>query len=158
MKTMPERIKTALTIREVMEHYGVQFSRRGFALCPFHTEKTPSLSIKNERFTCFGCGASGDVIDFVRMYFGINFGQAVVRLNNDFNLGITGKRPKASDVAKNREERRLLEAERQVKEMYLRRYMAVTAAYRKVFRLNNPNLKKTLERLEGWLDENIEMG
>lgn len=39
-------------------------------LCPFHTEKTASFGLwaEGERFKCFGCGAEGDIFDFVRLY------------------------------------------------------------------------------------------
>lgn len=52
-------------------------------LCPFHNEKTPSLHVHPERgfFKCFGCGAGGDVIDFVRRHNGVNFERAVELLS-----------------------------------------------------------------------------
>ena len=39
-------------------------------LCPFHGEKTPSFVVSEQKqiFTCFGCGASGDVIEFTKRY------------------------------------------------------------------------------------------
>ena len=55
-------------------------------LCPFHTEKTPSLKIYDDSFYCFGCGATGDVITFVMRWFNIDFKQAIERINVDFNL------------------------------------------------------------------------
>lgn len=54
---LAREISGRLKLREVMEFYGIQFNGRGFAKCPFHTEKTASLSIKNEHYKCFGCGA-----------------------------------------------------------------------------------------------------
>lgn len=85
---LAREISERLNLREVMEFYGVQFNGRGFAKCPFHEEKTPSLSIKNEHYKCFGCGAYGGVIDFIMNYHGIKFRQALVKLDTDFALGL----------------------------------------------------------------------
>jgi DNA primase len=51
-------------------------------ICPFHTEKTPSLSVSPARqlFYCFGCGEGGDVFDFVRKVENLTFVEAVERL------------------------------------------------------------------------------
>lgn len=53
-----------------------------FALCPFHSEKTPSFSIDDSSglFYCFGCGAKGDVITFLSMYENIPFKDALIKL------------------------------------------------------------------------------
>lgn len=51
--------------------------RRGVGLCPFHNEKTPSFSVKNNKFTCFGCGVYGDAIDFYMRTRKVGFLQAV---------------------------------------------------------------------------------
>ena len=50
---------------------------RNIGLCPFHEEKTPSFTVFDDRYFCFGCKASGDVIDFVRKSNGSNFIEAV---------------------------------------------------------------------------------
>lgn len=51
-------------------------------LCPFHNEKTPSFVVSDTKqiFTCFGCGASGDVIEFVKRYYNLEFPEALERL------------------------------------------------------------------------------
>ncbi len=48
-------------------------------LCPFHTEKTPSFFVSEDlqRFKCFGCGASGDVYEFLERYEGMTFYEAL---------------------------------------------------------------------------------
>ena len=71
-----------------MENYGVIFGRNRYAICPFHNEKTASLSVRNGRYKCFGCGKSGDVIDFVMDYFGLDFRQALLKLDTDFSLHV----------------------------------------------------------------------
>lgn len=48
--------------------------------CPFHMEDTPSFFVFGERFKCFGCGESGDVVDFVKKYYNLDFLQAIKQL------------------------------------------------------------------------------
>lgn len=63
--------------RETGEH----FNKQGYIKCPFHIEKTPSLSVKfypdanKERFKCFGCGSAGDAIDFIMELKGMEYNQ-----------------------------------------------------------------------------------
>ena len=51
-------------------------------LCPFHEEKSPSLSVSPARglFHCFGCGVGGDVIRFIERIDHVSFSEAVERL------------------------------------------------------------------------------
>lgn len=60
----------------------VTLTRRGsnyWACCPFHMEKTPSMSIKEDGqfFKCFGCGEAGNVISFIRKIEDVDFYKAV---------------------------------------------------------------------------------
>lgn len=52
------------------------------ARCPFHDEKTPSFNVRPDKgfYHCFGCGAHGDAISFVREYEGLGFTEAVEEL------------------------------------------------------------------------------
>ncbi|MDI9215968.1 CHC2 zinc finger domain-containing protein [Clostridium tertium] len=61
-----------INLKELIEREtGERFNREGFIKCPFHGEKTPSMSIKffpdknKYKFKCFGCDAGGDAIDFI---------------------------------------------------------------------------------------------
>ena len=80
-------IKQAVSITRAFEHYGYP-ARRGFVCCPFHSERTASLKIyeDTQSFYCFGCGVSGDVIDFVRLLYHLTFPQALTRLESDFGI------------------------------------------------------------------------
>ena len=60
----------------------LKLNRAGFAICPFHQEKSPSLHIqklKNIAY-CFGCGWSGDTIKFLMASNSLTFRDAVARL------------------------------------------------------------------------------
>ena len=68
----------ATPIEEVAERLGIEVVRHK-ALCPFHDDRHPSLhfDVKRNRFKCFSCGASGDVISLVQRYLNIGFKEAV---------------------------------------------------------------------------------
>ncbi len=76
-----EKLKYACDLENVMSSY-VEFKREGRnkkCLCPFHSEKTPSLVLypENQSFYCFGCGAGGDVITFIRLIENLDYPSAV---------------------------------------------------------------------------------
>ncbi len=60
------------------------------ALCPFHTEKSPSFSVEPEKqfYYCFGCGAGGNALGFVMDYERMDFPQAVETLAGDYGLTV----------------------------------------------------------------------
>jgi len=79
-----ERVREASDIVAlVTEHLQLKrVGSRWTGLCPFHTEKSPSFSVNAEQglYYCFGCGAKGDVITFVREIEHLDFAGAVERL------------------------------------------------------------------------------
>lgn len=75
------QLKSKTDIVEVIGSY-VTLERKGsnyWACCPFHHEKTPSFSVNSldQYYHCFGCGASGDVITFIREIESVDFIDAV---------------------------------------------------------------------------------
>ncbi len=83
-------VKEYLTTRQVAEFYGLQVKRNGFACCPFHEEKHPSMKL-DRNYHCFGCGVGGDVIDYVSRMFGLSQYEAALKLIDEFHLPIQGK-------------------------------------------------------------------
>ena len=61
-------------------------------VCPFHNEKTPSFVVSETKqiFTCFGCGATGDVIEFVKRYYNQDFKGAVEMLAKEYGIPLEG--------------------------------------------------------------------
>lgn len=83
-------MRNRLDTQEVFTYYGLQPNRSGFVCCFSHNEKTPSMKVYkgNGGYHCFGCGAHGSIIDFVMQYFGLNFQDAISKINADFSLGL----------------------------------------------------------------------
>lgn len=88
-----EEVIEAVNIKEGLEYYGLEFNKKNFACCPFHREKTPSFSIKEDKnfFYCFGCGKGGNLINFVEEMFGLTFKEALKKICEDFNLEFNKK-------------------------------------------------------------------
>ncbi|MDR2852813.1 MAG: DNA primase [Burkholderiaceae bacterium] len=79
-------------IVEVVGRY-VQLKKSGgnfMGLCPFHAEKSPSFSVSPSKqfYHCFGCGANGDAIDFLKTYAGMDFVEAVQELAGQCGLQV----------------------------------------------------------------------
>ncbi len=77
-------LKARNDIEEVISSY-VNVKRRGrnlVGLCPFHSEKTPSFTVypDSQSFYCFGCGAGGDVVTFVKKIENLDYIEAVKSL------------------------------------------------------------------------------
>lgn len=76
-----EELKMHSDIESVVSSY-VQLKRRGrilVGLCPFHSEKTGSFTVypESQSFYCFGCGAGGDVIGFIRRIENLEYVEAI---------------------------------------------------------------------------------
>lgn len=72
-----EKVRTATDFIGLVETYGTPLKKVGTShqgLCPFHEDKSPSFSVDESKkmFHCFGCGAKGDVFDFVARKEGLN--------------------------------------------------------------------------------------
>ncbi|MEZ0324018.1 MAG: DNA primase [Hydrogenothermaceae bacterium] len=92
-----EEVQAVANVYDIISDYlplkkiGVNY----VALCPFHTEKTPSFVVSPTKniFKCFGCGISGDAIKFVMEYEKISFSEAIVKIANRYGIKVkyTGK-------------------------------------------------------------------
>ena len=101
--TIYETIKAAISVKQAAEHYGLKVSRNGMACCPFHNDRHPSLKLNKDYFFCFGCGATGDVIDFAARLFDLSSYEAAQKLASDF--GIDPKPPTAAAMVKPKQPR-----------------------------------------------------
>lgn len=83
-------VKERIDIVKVAEYYGLKLNRAYKCVCPFHKEKTASLSISPSKqiWKCFGCGKGGDVISLVSELLNINALEAAKSINNTLGLGL----------------------------------------------------------------------
>ena len=94
-----EAVKQAVPTRQAAESYGIQVGRNGMACCPFHDDRHPSMKLNEKYFYCFGCGATGDVIDLVARLFNLSSFDAAKKLAYDFGLD-PDKPPAAATLRK----------------------------------------------------------
>ncbi len=89
-------------------------------LCPFHDEKTPSFSVRPSvgSYHCFGCGASGDVISFVRAVDHLSFSEAVERLAAKAGVQLRYEEGGYTPGRQQSQRTRLIEAHRAAAEFY----------------------------------------
>lgn len=88
-----EVVKQSVAVREAAEMYGIAVGRGGMACCPFHDDRHPSLKLNEDYFYCFGCGATGDVIDFTARLYDLSPKEAAEKLAQDFGLAYDSKAP-----------------------------------------------------------------
>jgi DNA primase len=85
-----ENLKSIVDIVDVVGNY-VQLKKQGSnytALCPFHSEKTPSFVVSPAKqiYHCFGCGASGDAIKFIMEIEKLSYPEAIEKLASLYNF------------------------------------------------------------------------
>jgi len=93
-----------IDIVDVIGH-SVQLKKHGTGykgLCPFHAENTPSFNVSGTKqfYHCFGCGASGDAIKFLREHDGLTFMEAIEKLAAIANVEIPKSYSKKNDSSK----------------------------------------------------------
>ena len=93
-------LKSQLNIVDVIGRV-VPLKRAGSnykGVCPFHSEKTPSFVVSDQKqiFTCFGCGATGDVIEFTKRYYNLDFIEACEKLGKEYGIDVDFSRSSQS--------------------------------------------------------------
>lgn len=81
-------VKQAVMMRQLLEHYGYTVNSRGWAICPLHKDRKPSMRVYPDGFYCFACGAGGDVITFVARTEGLSNEAAAKQIIRDFGIPI----------------------------------------------------------------------
>jgi DNA primase catalytic core len=104
-----EEIKNAIQISDILGDF-ITLKKKGInytACCPFHNEKTPSFIVNPTRgsFKCFGCGKSGDVIEFLRDHEAMSYTEALTYIAGHYNIPVklNGSDQQYSEAEKRRD-------------------------------------------------------
>lgn len=97
-------VKDAADIAEIIGEH-VNLKRAGTnlkGLCPFHSEKTPSFVVNQDRKTyhCFGCGEGGDIFSFMMNFHRMTFPEALKELANRYQIALPEKPASREDLAR----------------------------------------------------------
>lgn len=90
--SIKDEVKNKVNIVDLVSEY-VTLKRAGVnykGLCPFHNEKSPSFIVSEEKqiFHCFGCGAGGDVYEFLMKIEGLDFYKAIKLLGDKVGVKV----------------------------------------------------------------------
>lgn len=80
-----QKVKGAVSTKDAASFYGIKIGKSGLCRCPFHDDTTPSMKV-DIRYFCFGCGAKGDVIDFVSKLYGLTPYATAKKIADDFGI------------------------------------------------------------------------
>lgn len=92
-----QEVKQRVDIIKVAEYFNLNLNRANKCVCPFHKEKTASLSFSQSKqiFKCFGCDIAGDCITLVSNLLHINAYESAKTINDIFHLGVDFGQPTA---------------------------------------------------------------
>ncbi|MEW6500192.1 MAG: DNA primase [Thermodesulfobacteriota bacterium] len=117
-----QRVKEAADIVAVIGEH-VSLKRAGVnlkGLCPFHSEKTPSFTVRPDRQTyhCFGCGEGGDIFSFMMQYHRMSFAEALKELAHRYNVPLPEDGSASEELAKAKQREALHAANEKAASLY----------------------------------------
>lgn len=121
------------------------------ACCPFHTERTPSFNVSRSKqfFHCFGCGAHGNAIDFLRAFENLDFTEAVLQLAASVGIEPPGHGATLPSPQENRIARQLYDLQADVARFYARQLRTHPEARRAVAYLKQRGITGEIARRYG---------
>lgn len=142
-----QELKYKTDIEDIISTY-VTLKKRGntsVGLCPFHNEKTPSFTVYNDTqsFYCFGCGAGGDAIGFIRKIENLDYIDAVKLLAQRAGMQMPQD---GFDDSISKKRRRILEINRESAKFFHSYMMSPQGAKGLEYFLNRGLTKKTITK------------
>ena len=152
-----QELKYRSDIEQIIGSY-VNLRRRGrtlSGLCPFHSEKSPSFTVypENQSFYCFGCGAGGDVISFIRRIENLDYMESIRFLAQRAGMQVPEE---AGDDRSARLRKRILELNRDAARYFHRNLMSEAGRPGRAYLIGRGLTKATITHFgigyasEGW--------
>ncbi len=145
-----KEVKQRVDIIEVARNYGIEINRANKAICPFHKEKTASLSFSPQKqiWKCFGCGEGGDAISLVAKLLNVNNYESAKSINHHFNLGLDNSQTTRLEI---NEYKQKTERNNRLKKWRLEAFVILTDYLHLLWKfedLKNPNIDLYAEALK----------
>ena len=142
-----QELKFKTDIEDIISTY-VSLKRRGstfVGLCPFHNEKTPSFTVypETQSFYCFGCGAGGDAVGFIRKIENLDYMDAVKSLAERAGMQMPTD---GFDDSLSKRRRRVLEANRAAAKFFHSALLSESGKTALAYYLNRGLTKKTITK------------
>ena len=133
MNNYADEIKERVPLLDLLHFYGFHPVQDRMP-CPFHAGKDRNMLVSKNIYKCFVCGEHGDAISFVERNFGLDFQDAIAKINDDFRLGLPigrelSKAEQADADARNAERRQRLSEKEQRRKELEGRYKAALEKY-----------------------------
>lgn len=145
-----QKVKEVVTVQQTAEYIGLRPNAKGLCLCPFHQDTKPSLKLypNGKGFYCFSCGAGGDQIKMVALYFNLLNEEAAERLAAAFQvpLSVPVTYREKREAALKIKQRRELTAFIRRAEMYLKMYRILLCEAMRD--LNDPHFLEAVHQLD----------
>lgn len=145
-----KEVKSAVSVKDAAIFYGMNPNRNGLCQCPFHNDKTPSLKV-DIRYYCFGCGATGDVVDFVGKLFSLPPLAAATKIANDFGIDCGFLSPHKQSSKPPKQNPTILQKNNEYQiqrafDLYVRDALFSLHEYREKIRMFKQNYAPTMEQ------------
>jgi DNA primase len=149
---MKDEILNILNMKDILNKYGIEI-KKYMCHCPFHKDNSPSMKVYKKSFYCFSCNRTGDLIEFVKQYFNLNFQEAMEKINYDFNLGLKtrGRLNKKRLIELQRQQKLKREEEKRRKTIINSKLIEASNRYR-IYNKVIYNLKQEITK-ENWEDK-----
>lgn len=151
---MKDEILSILSMKDILNKYGIQIIKY-MCHCPFHKDNSPSMRIYDKSFYCFSCNRTGDLIEFVKQYFNLNFQEAMEKINFDFNLGLKIKgRLSKKQLLELQNKQKIKKKQEEYKKQLITKKLIKASNHYRIYNKIIDNLKKEITK-DNW-EEKVE--
>lgn len=149
---MKEEILNILNMQDILNKYGIKIIKY-MCHCPFHKDNSPSMRIYEKSFYCFSCNRTGDLIEFVKQYFNLNFQEAMEKINFDFNLGLkTRGRLSKKQLFQLQKQQQIKKQKEEYRKQLITKKLIKASNHYKIYNDIIYNLKKEITK-DNWEDK-----
>lgn len=151
---MKDEILSILSMKDILNKYGIQIIKY-MCHCPFHKDNSPSMRIYDKSFYCFSCNRTGDLIEFVKQYFNLNFQEAMEKINFDFNLCLKIKgRLSKKQLLELQNKQKIKKKQEEYKKQLITKKLIKASNHYRIYNKIIDNLKKEITK-DNW-EEKVE--